>query len=163
MAIKTKLSVEFTCGHTDVLDLAHVPAGRRRAHAFGLGKNYVCRKCFRAKGKEELEQKNRQTLLDAQTFAQEHDLDELTGTEKQIAWATRVRYEVLSEIVDSDETEAQQTQAQDVLEAAKALTHSGWWLDNCTDDDLTVDDLVELILTAESEPSQDRIETENPF
>ena len=163
MAIKTKLSVEFTCGHTDVLDLAHVPAGRRKAHAFGLGKNYVCRKCFQAKGKEELEQKNRQTLLDAEAFAGEHELEELTGSEKQIAWASRVRYEVLSEVLDSDEDPAQHEQAQQVLNAARPLTRSGWWLDNCTDKDLTVDDLIELILTAEDSDSTEHIETENPY
>lgn len=165
MAIKTQLSVEFTCGHTDTVDLAHVPAGRRKAHAFGLGKNRVCTKCFRAQGKAELGQKNRQTLRDAAAFAEEHNLNELTGSEKQIDWASRVRYEVLSEILDSDENQDQKDQAEQVLATARTLTRSGWWLDNCTDDDLSVDDLIELILTAQetAEGDQDRIETENPF
>lgn len=164
MAIKNALPVEFTCGHTETVDLAHIAAGRRKAHAFGLGKNYLCRKCFRAKGKEELEQKNRQTMIDAESFAQEHDLEELTGSDKQVAWATRVRYEVLSEILDSDEDEAQKAQAQDVLSTAKALTRSGWWLDNCTDEELTVDDLTELILTATEDSTEaDHVQTENPF
>lgn len=164
MAIKTKLPIEFSCGHTETVDLARVPAGRRKAHAFGLGKNRVCTSCFRKKNAEDLELQNRHTLLDADQFAQEHDLPDLTGSDKQVNWATRVRYQVLSDVLVSDETPDQHQQITDVLAAAQTLTRAGWWLDNATDKDLTVEDICELILTAE-EPAEDveRIETENPF
>ena len=164
MPIRTQLSIDFGCGHTETVDLAHVPAGRRKAHAFGLGKNRVCTKCFRAKGKQELEQLNRQLLLDAAEFEQQHDLPDLTGSEKQIDWATRARFQALSEIVDSDETPDDQAQAQQVLDTARTLTRSGWWIDNTTDKDLTVEDITELILTAEeSNDGTETVENENPF
>lgn len=164
MAIKTKLPIEFSCGHTETVDLAHVPAGRRKAHAFGLSKNRVCSPCFRAQGKADLEQHNRQTLLDAAEFEQQHELPDLTGSDKQINWATRVRYQALSQVLDSDETPEQQAQATRVLAAAHELTRSGWWIDNATDKDLTVEDIYELILTAdESARDGERSETENPF
>ncbi|MCD0174039.1 hypothetical protein [Micrococcus luteus] len=164
MAIKTKLPIEFSCGHTETVDLARVPAGRRKAHAFGLGKNRVCTRCFRKKSGEDLELQNRQALLDADQFAQEHDLPDLTGSDKQVNWATRVRYQVLSDVLDSDETPEQQAQASRVVAAARELTRAGWWLDNTTDKDLTVGDFCELILTAdESSNDVERIETENPF
>ena len=115
MAIKTKLPIEFSCGHTETVDLARVPAGRRKAHAFGLGKNRVCTSCFRKKSAEDLELQNRQTLLDADQFAQEHDLPDLTGSDKQVNWATRVRYQVLSDVLVSDETPDQHQQITDVL------------------------------------------------
>lgn len=164
MAIKTKLPIEFGCGHTETVDLAQVPAGRRKAHAFGLGKNRVCTPYFGAQAKSDLQQRNRQTLLDGAEFEQQHHLPELIGSDKQITWATRVRYQALSELLDSDETPEQQAQATRVLAAAHELTRSGWWIDNATDKDLTVENICELILTAdESARDSERIETENPF
>ena len=75
-----------------------------------------------------------------------------------------MRYQVLSDVLVSDETPDQHQQITVVLAAAQTLTRAGWWLDNATDKDLTVEDICELILTAE-EPAEDveRIETENPF
>lgn len=158
MPIKTRLPIEFSCTHTETVDLSHIPAGRRKAYAFGLGKHRVCTRCFKAAGAADLEQRNRQTLLDAEQFAQEHQLPELTGSEKQIAWATRVRYQALTDILDTDEATGRR-----VLAAAMDLTRSGWWLDNCTDTDLDVEDLTELILTADESDQSAPIETENPF
>src|SRR5699024_10988774 len=125
-------------------------------------KNYVCSKCFKAKGKAELEKQNKQQLVDAQSFEEEHGLPEIEGSDKQIPWATRVRYEVLAEIVDSDESENDQHVAKRVIEISKSIPKAGWWLDNCTDKSLTVDDLIELITTAvDNEPEE--ITLENPY
>ena len=162
MAISETFSIEFSCGHTESKDLSSTPAGKRKAKAFGLGKNYVCSKCFKAKGKAELEKQNKQQLVDAQSFEEDHGLPEIEGSEKQISWATRVRYEVLAEIVDSDESENDQHVAKRVIEISKSIPKAGWWLDNCTDKSLTVDDLIELITTAVDDES-DEITLENPF
>ncbi|MCT2089726.1 hypothetical protein M3D92_10565 [Micrococcus terreus] len=159
MAIPTKFSIKHKCGHTQARDLAHVPAGKRKAHAFGISKNQDCIKCFRAADKEFLEQKNREVLVAAQGFEEEHGLPELTGSEKQIPWATRLRYQCLTEVLDNTDAAA----GSEVIQAAKALTRSGWWLDNTNDPDLELEDLVELITTAVDEKDLERIETENPF
>src|SRR5699024_12283130 len=95
-------------------------------------------------------------------FEKEHDLPELEGSEKQVTWATKMRYEELSEIQDSDETPSQQAQATNVQAIAPDLTKAGWWIDNFRNtSDLQIDDLIKLITTAVDEPNADRNDTEN--
>lgn len=161
MSIRTRIPIRFTCGHMETKDLTAVPAGKRKAKAYGLGKNLVCSKCFRSSNREELHRENRQQLIDAQSFDEEQGLPELTGSDKQIAWATRNRYQVLTEIIGSGETDSDRAEAEQVVEAAKSLTRAGWWLDNTTDKDLDVEDLIELITTAIDET--DSVTNENPF
>lgn len=162
MAIPTTFRIKFTCGHTETKDLSDTPAGKRKARAFGLGKNFVCKKCFAAQGQDDLEKKNTQVLVAAQGFEEEHGLPVLEGTEKQVSWATRTRYEALTEILDADPDKLSQP-AEQVIEVSKSLTRAGWWLDNTTDKELTVEDLVELITTGIDEADDDHITTENPF
>lgn len=162
MAIPTKFQIKFTCGHTQTKDLSDTPAGKRKGRAFGLGKNFVCSNCFSKQGKEDLDRKNQEVLVAAQGFDEQHGLPELNGTEKQIAWATRNRYEVLTEILDSEDQLPEQS-AEQVIEVSKSLTRAGWWLDNTTDTDLTVSDLIELITTGIDDDDQERITTENPY
>lgn len=162
MAIATKLPITFTCGHSETKDLASTPAGKRKAKAYGLGKNFVCTKCFRSSNQQALDKDNRQQLIDAQAFEEEHGFPELTGSAKQASWATRHRYQVLSEVLDSDdESPSGQATPEQVIDAAKTLTRAGWWLDNTTDKGLDVDDLIELITTAIDH--EDLETTENPF
>ena len=164
MAIPTKLPIKFSCGHTETKDLSSTPAGKRKSRAFGLGKNFVCSRCFRKQGQESLEQLNREILANAMAFEEDHSLPELQGSEKQVAWATKIRYEVLSDIVDSDDSATQQAQATQVLDTAHHLSQAGWWIDNCRDtSELDTDDLIELITTAVDESETDHIQTENPF
>jgi len=164
MAVPEKFQITFTCGHIETKDLSTTPAGKRKARAFGMGKNFVCATCFKAKGKAELEKQNRQQLVDAQSFEEEHAIPEIDGSEKQISWATRVRYEVLTEIMDSEDTDSHQRTANNVLEIAKNIPKAGWWLDNCTDKSLTVADLIELITTAVDDvEDRETCQLENPF
>src|SRR5699024_10636402 len=140
------------------------PAGKRSARAYGLGKHFVCTKCFKKQGQEQLQQQDQQLLADAMGFEQDHQLPELEGSEKQITWATKIRYEVLTEIMESTETPEQAQQAETAMQAANAITISGWWIDNLRDlEKFSVDDYIELITTADPTPETDRIETENPF
>lgn len=161
MAIPTKLSIKFSCGHTESKDLSHKPAGKRKQHAYGLGQNFVCSKCFKKQGQQNLDQLNKDILADAMGFEQEHNLPELQGSEKQVNWATKIRFEVLHDIVESEQSPTQLTQ---LLDASKDLPNSGWWIDNLRDtSELNVDDLIELITTAVDESDEDRVTTENPF
>lgn len=168
MAIPTKLPIEFSCGHTETKDLADTPAGKRKSRAFGLGKNFVCTKCFKKQGKAHLEQLNQDALADAMSFETDHDLPELQGSEKQVNWATRIRFDVLNHILETrqsgDVNDEAHAQPDAVIETAKTLPHAGWWIDNFQDtSDLDVDDLIELITTAVDETAEDRLDTENPF
>lgn len=164
MAIPEEFDIKFSCGHKETKDLSKYPAGKRKARAFGLGKNFVCSRCFKKQGHDALEKQNQQQLIDAEAFEAEYQLPAIQGTEKQVSWATRVRYEVLAEIVDSDESASDQRTAVHVIDVAKAIPKAGWWLDNCTDKNLVVDDLIELITTAvEDDADRDEVQLENPF
>src|SRR5699024_9869026 len=163
-AIPTKLPITFSCGQTETKDLSSTPAGKRKSRAYGLGKHFVCAKCFKKQGQQNLDEFNKETLADAMGFEKEYDLPELEGSEKQVPCATKSRYEVPSEITDSDETPSQHAQANNLFAIAPDLTTAGWWIDNFRDtSDLQVDGLIELITTAVDEPDEDRIDTENPF
>jgi len=164
VAIPTKLSIEFSCGHTETKDVSHKPEGKRKSWAFGLGKNFVCSRCFKKQGRANLEQQDQEVLADAMGFEEDHDLPELQGSDKQIKWATRIRYTVLTEILDSDESTDQQSEARNTLETAKRLIHAGWWIDNLRDtSDLDTDDLIVLITTGVDDADDDHIASENPF
>lgn len=164
MAIPTKLPIKFSCGHIETKDLSSTPAGKRKSRAFGLGKNFVCSKCFRKQGQQSLEQLNKEILANAMAFEEDHSLPELQGSDKQITWASRIRYEILSDIVDSDPSATQQAQAANVLDKAQHLLHAGWWIDNLRDtSELDYEDLIELITTAVEDSDEARVHTENPF
>lgn len=156
MANPTVLSITFTCGHQERKDLSHVPAGKRKGKAYGMGKNFVCTACFTAKGKEDLQRHNRDQLASAEVFEEEHQLPELDGSEKQLPWATRNRYAALSAVLEDTD------HGDEVLAAATSITKAGWWIDNFTDRDLTVEDYIELITTWEEAHTDEYIETENP-
>jgi hypothetical protein len=100
MAIATSLSIKYKCGHTQATDLSAIPAGRRKSHAYGLGKNGICGRCFskdNAEGRAAfLAQRNAQALAEAESFENDHQIPPLTGSEKQLSWGTRTRYELLS-------------------------------------------------------------------
>ncbi len=161
MAIPTTLSIQFKWGHSQTKDLSSTPAGRRKAKAFGLGKNFVCSRCFKASRRAELDKHNQDLLIQAQGFDEEHGLPELTGSDKQVRWATSLRYAVLTELIDAAETHRRAFDAEQVIEVAKSLVRSGWWIDNTRDEGLDVDDLLTLITTAIDE--DDLVATENPF
>lgn len=161
MAIATALPVQFKCGHSETKDFSSTPPGKRKAKAFGLGKNFVCSRCFKASRREDLERQNQEVLIHAQGFDEEHGLPELTGSDKQIRFATRIRYQVLSDIITTAENDRQSFEPEQVVDAAKSLVRAGWWLDNTTEKHLNVDDLITLITTAIDE--DDLVGTENPF
>lgn len=161
MAIPTTFSIQFKCGHSETKDLSSTPAGKRKARAFGLGKNFVCSRCFKASRRDELDKHDQDLLIQAQGFEEEHGLPELTGSEGQVRWATRLRYQVLTDLIDAAETHQPAFDAEQVIDVAKLLVRAGWWIDNTRDKDLTVDDLLTLITTAIDE--DDLVATENPF
>lgn len=136
MAIATSLSIEYKCGHTQSTDLSKVPAGRRKAHAYGLGKNRVCGRCFAAgndEGREAfLAERNAQTLAEAESFENDHDLPPLQGSEKQMSWATRTRYERLSTALEEftgDGGMSDEDFESRFLVPARRVLKPSWWID----------------------------------
>lgn len=168
MAIATTVSIKYKCGHTQATDLSRVPAGRRKAHAYGMGLNRICGRCFtkeNAAGREAwLAERNAQALAEAESFEADHQLPPVEGSEKQVPWATRVRYELLSKglqalTVDADEPLSAEDFEQRILSPARQITRARWWIDN---GDAASEDVEELVSTA-IEDTDDHVETENPF
>lgn len=65
--------------------------------------------------------------LEAARFQHQHELPELEGLNKRVRWASIVRHETVSAVLASDDDDID---AARVLEAAREITWSGWWLDN---------------------------------
>ena len=161
MAVATKYKIKFTCGHSEIKDLSTTLAGKRASKASWMGKNFTCNKCFKEQGTKELAKDNAQTLAEAETFEQENDLPELTGSEKQIPWATRVRYQLLA--VGMDELQGADDQIDNLLAAARTINRAGWWIDY---KDADPDEVYEVVTTGAVKAAQraaETVETENPF
>src|SRR5699024_3203216 len=164
VAIPTKLPIEISGDHTEPKDLSHKPAGKRNAHAFALGKNIVYSSCIKKQGQANHQRQEQEVLADAMGFEEDHELPELQGSDKQIKWATRIRYTILADILDSEESPRQRSEGAHTLETAKRLINAGWWIDNLRDtSDLDTDDLIELITTGVDNTDDDHIASENPF
>lgn len=182
MAIPTVFPVKYKCGHTEKRDLSNIPASKRRQLANSdffatvAGPNddgMVCRKCFNAAQGRDTEAFLAQLMLDAESFEAEHDLPELTGTDKQVSSglvesARRDRFSVLDEIAQN---EAYTDQLPAVLTAARTLTWGGWWTNELgykirKAAEYGPEEYIELIIDgAEQEAKKDRserIEPENP-
>lgn len=165
MAIPTEFAIEHTCGHTQTRDLSNVDAGKRKSRADWYSKNQTCAKCFKASKDSEDRKDTNQRAIDAAAFANDHGLPELKGSDAQVKWASIIRAEALEVVVDEHQD------APAVIEAAKAITHAGWWMDNLGWDDQKkynygADEFAELILTgpaAQAERDATSVENENPF
>lgn len=183
MAISTSFPVKYKCGHTEKRDLSNVAASKRRQLAesdFFATKagsdddGMVCDKCFKENQKVDKEAFIRQLMLDTEAFENQHELPEMTGTEKQVTSglvesARRDRFTVLEAILESDEFAEQGDAA---LSAARTLTWGGWWTNHLgykerrIDNDYGPEEYLELIIDGADQEakreSTNRIEAENP-
>lgn len=182
MAIPTTFPVKYKCGHTEKRDLSKVAASKRRQlaesdfFATKAGKNddgLVCKKCFNAERESDTETFLRQLMLDAEAFEAEHELPELTGTDKQISSglvesARKDRFTVLDAIATDDDHFEQFPAA---LEAARSLTWGGWWTNNLgykirKDNEYGPEEYIELIIDGAAEEAKreprEQISPENP-
>src|SRR6185503_6208900 len=78
-------TIKHTCGHTETMQLYGSREERERREAWLDSK--LCRECERAAQTQQ-----------AQSQAAERHLPTLTGSDKQIAWAERIRAELLAKV-----------------------------------------------------------------
>lgn len=161
MAIATKYKINFSCGHAETKDLGTTPAGKRASKARWMGEKYTCSKCFKAADQKDLDKLNAQTLVEAEVFEQEHELPELQGSEKQVPWATRVRYQLLSDGLD--EVGHDSPEAQELIVAAQTITRCGWWIDYKDADPGEVFEVVTTGAVKVKEQAENHVDSENPF
>lgn len=113
-------TITRTCGHTETVQITGNMSERPRQEAYEATK--LCRECYRAA-----------KLAEAQ--AATGDLLALTGSDKQIAWATTIRAEALAHVDQYDQAEApveQRAAVATVRAQLTAHTDSRYWIDNRT-------------------------------
>lgn len=187
MAIPTTWSVKYACGHSAKRDLSNFAPSKRKSAAATFfkdrandGKGMVCPKCFKEQGAGDREKFLNQLSLDAAQFATEHDLPELTGTDKQVASglvesAKRDRFVVLDELLDPERSEYP-GDSEIILASARRITRAGWWTNNLgykarKEEEYGQEEFKELIIDGAQEQikyeqalaEREHIEPENPF
>ncbi|MDD5486725.1 MAG: hypothetical protein PHW65_04145 [Dehalococcoidales bacterium] len=124
-----KYEVERACGHTETVVLF----GKTRDREWRLAREAekLCYECWQKQLKEEREKENQE----AAEAAKEMNLPELTGTEKQIAWAETIRQKMLADIdefifrnVNKEQRNA--PKLREAIEHIKSKTEARWWIDN---------------------------------
>jgi len=133
-----KYDVTFSCGHTEVIQLFG-PMDERERRIEWLEEHGLCSECYEEKKKKEYEKK----VQKAQQEAEEWGLPELSGTEKQVAWAVTIRQEAISKFKQlqehiKDDFNAEIMGVLSAREFALMLferilareTSAKWWIEN---------------------------------
>lgn len=85
-----KYYVTFSCGHEGEVNLYGKAAERDRRIAW-YEKEGICPDCYRKMKEEERKQADEELAAYADKIEAEYNLPELEGTEKQVAWARKIR------------------------------------------------------------------------
>ena len=84
--------IKFSCGHVETRNIIGKVKDRERKIEYF--KEYgLCSACWEAEKKHQFEEQNRKAAEEAK----EYGLPELTGTEKQVAWANTLRQNWIAE------------------------------------------------------------------
>ena len=154
MPIASEFELTFGCGHVGTIDLSALPADRRGGRIAYLQDKGLCGDCFEAT-REKRRALERNTWVtarckeeDAQAaqWARAELYAPLTGSAKQVAFAARVRYDLMRRLyewaVQEDHDLAGYARVE---QTAKGIDTARWWLDQrplVTD---RIGDLVELL------------------
>lgn len=87
-----KYDIKFSCGHTETRDLIGKVKDRERKIEY-FEEHGLCSECWEAEKKREFERQNQKAAEEAR----EYGLPELTGSEKQVAWATTLRQQFIAD------------------------------------------------------------------
>ncbi|WP_190824773.1 hypothetical protein [Saccharopolyspora pogona] len=143
MAVKTVFKITYRqCGHTEEKDLSKKKAADRAGFARWLEQKATCTDCWRAeqghppRGEwiedraQWLATKREQENQDAEQWAKDAQMPPLNGSEKAVAWASRVRHQALRELyiwaVQDDHAPDDYDLAE---ETARTIDRASWWLD----------------------------------
>jgi hypothetical protein len=166
-----RYTVERACGHEETVVLF----GKMKDREWRLEKvepSKLCSECWQ----KEVERKREEETKKAAEEAKESGLPELTGSEKQVAWAERIRIQLLSGLEELAARMAERPEnmkkvgitLEQVDEAMKAIqqkTSASWWIDHR---DAGAYNLAEIMLkelkaiaASESKPPKDLVADAN--
>jgi hypothetical protein len=164
MAVKTKWTVEHTCGHTASVDLSDRPADRRAGYVRWLA-GRDCTDCWKASRDNDaqekaawLENKRAEKQAEAGAWAEQHRMPPLDGTDRTVAWGSRCRHQLMSAayaalVLEGDTTEPEW---EAVEGAARTVTRGGWWIDQREAESGDLPELLQAVGDADRS-------TENPY
>ena len=89
-----KYTVTFSCGHEATVDLFGKTSERERRITW-YEKEGICPDCYRKMKEDERRQADAELAAYADKIEVEYNLPELEGTEKQVAWARKIRAGVI--------------------------------------------------------------------
>lgn len=101
-------NITFKCGHNETVPLRGTQ-DRRESYVTWAKENKACRKC-------------RFADQAAETERAQGDLPALTGSEKQVSWATMIRFKALKALESAG--------VSGVKEAFAAQASAKWWIEN---------------------------------
>lgn len=154
MPIATEFELTFGCGHLGTIDLSTLAADRRGGRIAYMQDKGLCGDCFEAtrSKRRELEQHSwvtaRRKQEDAQSaqWARDGQYAPLTGSAKQIAFAARVRYDLMRQLYEWAVQDGNYPAGYARVEqAARGIDAARWWLDQRTLVTDRIGDLVELL------------------
>ena len=118
-----KYEVTYKCGHIETVQL-YGPE-KDRQHKLDWMRTCVCKDCYRRQQTERAAEK-----------AAEMGLPELSGSEKQVAWAVTIRQKALENLSVLRAEMVLANQTQDLLDAfdsivagIKTQAEARWWID----------------------------------
>lgn len=89
-----KYTVTFSCGHEATVDLFGKTSERERRITW-YEKEGICPDCYRKMKEDERRQADAELAAYADKIETEYNLPKLEGTEKQVAWARKIRAGVI--------------------------------------------------------------------
>ena len=161
MAVKETWHIRYACGHEADRDLSGLRpserAGKARFYASG-----DCGACWRDKKRAEDTNRWREHKRAEQAaWERATGMPALDGSEKAVAWAGRVRHQLLTAAYEqaADRGMGEETFAATVEAPARTITSASWWIDQRDTDPA---DVAELVADAAANPAV-HAGTENPY
>lgn len=158
-------AITFACGHTEDRDLSNKAPEDRKSFAKWLS-GQDCGTCYYEANKNRLQAQSRREWIreqnkEIEADIQEQRLPELGGSEKQVPWAKRIRFEKLrAAYEEAVENEGASEDAFETrfIEPARLITSAKWWIDHREEDAAAIPELI-----AEALSNEDDAVSENPF
>ena len=117
-----KYQVIFSCGHTEEKQL--IGKGSERESKIEYWENYgICSECYKAQQEAKQLEANKRAARKAEI----NKRIELTGSEKQVAWATTIRESIMEQL---EKILNNSPQAVKIHTHLNNITEAKFWIDN---------------------------------
>lgn len=126
-----KYEINFACGHTEIRDLfgKHIDLERKIEY---FERNGVCSECWEKQKEAERQAEIEKAKKSAEEFEASNIMVELTGSEKQVAWAKSIRAEFLKK-ANKLKSAAINNTVIELIDVVISISSAKWWIENARD------------------------------